>query len=75
MENKTRNDAEKSRIICFKQFIYFSLSYKNMVVDDVRGIFSDSSNPFEGYGKFSLRLIGYAMFRATFNLVTRVEVP
>ena len=28
-----------------------------------------------GYGKFSLRLTGSAMFGATFNLVTSVGVP
>ena len=28
-----------------------------------------------GYGKFSLRLIGYAMFGTTFNLITRVGLP
>ena len=28
---------------------------------------------FEGYGLVSLRLIGSVMFRATFNLVTRVN--
>ena len=27
---------------------------------------------YQGYGLFSLRLIGFAMFGATFNLVTRV---
>ena len=30
---------------------------------------------FQGYGLFSLRLIGSAMFGATFNLVTRVGLP
>ena len=29
----------------------------------------------KGYGLFKLRLIGSAMFSATFNLVTRVELP
>ena len=28
-----------------------------------------------GYGQFSLRLLGFAMFGATFNLVTNVGVP
>ena len=28
-----------------------------------------------GYGKFSLRLIGSAMFGANFNIVTSVGVP
>ena len=30
---------------------------------------------FQGYSPFSVRLIGSAMFGATFNLVTRVELP
>ena len=31
--------------------------------------------PPSGFRKFSLRLIGSAMFGATFNLVTRVGLP
>ena len=36
---------------------------------------SCTNNSYYGYGKFSLRLIGSAMFSATFNLVTSVGVP
>ena len=37
---------------------------------------SNYSGPkIKGYDKFSLRLIGSAMFNATFNLVTRVGLP
>ena len=34
-----------------------------------------SKNPTSGYGKFSLWLIGSAMFGATFNLVKNIGVP
>ena len=34
-----------------------------------------TSKKYEGYGKFSVILIGSAMFGATFHLVSRVGVP
>ena len=59
--------------ISMKRTIYRLLTCKWYVHSQVQ-CHPSSRIPY-GYGLFSLRLIGSAMFGATFNLVTRVGMP
>ena len=72
-------------------FLFLNCFYRMLSVDTCAGsliIQSDFYSPkiidlgllfrvysYHGYGLFSLRLIGAAMFGATFNLVTRIGLP
>ena len=51
----------------------------NMIFDNLKNVLTkmtiDDNNTDYGYGLFSLRLIGFTVFGATFNLVTCVGLP